>query len=70
MFIRFGGEESAKKPKKQKNLFKFRKLAKSVKKLLKSRNSVRFGAKNTGPCFLISGTKKIFNHLQLAFIEA
>ena len=63
MVIRFGIEKLAKKSKKLKNLFKFWKLAKSVKKLLKNRNSVRFDTKNARPRLLFSDTKKFFNHL-------
>ena len=51
-------------------MFKSQNLAKSGKKLSKSRNSTNFGAIETGPKFLIFDAKTTFNPLLLAFTKA
>ena len=55
---------------KSQKLFKSQKLAKLWKKLSKCENSLNFDAKKAEPSFLISGARKIFNYLYIAFIKA
>ena len=55
---------------KSKKTSKSRNSAKSRKKLSKSKNSTNFNTTEVGPKFLIPNARTIFNHLQLAFIEA
>ena len=55
-----GGDElieKYRKSSKTRKLFKPQKLAKSRKKLLKSRNLFNFNAKENGPSFLISDAR-------------
>ena len=71
-FVVDSGEEIARKSRnlKNKKLSKFRKLAKSRKKLLKSGNSPNFGTTEAGPKFLTPNAKTIFNHLWKTFTKA
>ena len=66
-----GGVEIAKKSGKSKDqkTSKSQKLAKS-KKPSKSENSPNFDTTETGPNFLASKARAVFNRLQLAFIKA
>ena len=51
-------------------MFKSRNLAKSGKKLSKSRNSTNFNTTEDEPKFLILDARTAFNRLQLAFTES
>ena len=53
--------------KKSEKMSKSQNLAKSRKKLSKSRNSTNFNATEAGPKFLNPNTRTAFNHLWLAF---
>ena len=55
---------------KSEKMFKSRNLAKSKKKLSKSRNLTNFDATKAGLKFLTSNAKTTFNRLWLAFIKA
>ena len=54
---------------KSKKISKFRNLAKSEKKLLKSGNLTNFDAMGAGPKFLTPDARTAFNCLWLAFTE-
>ena len=55
---------------KSQKTFKSQNLAKSGKKLSKSKNSTNFNATEDGPKFLTPDVRIAFNCLQLAFTEA
>ena len=55
---------------KSKKMSKSWNLAKSGKKLSKSRNLTNFDAIENGPKFLTPNTRTAFNHLWLAFIKS
>ena len=55
---------------KTRKLFKFQKLAKLGKKILKSRNSLNFDNKKNEPSFLILKVRVTFNCLWLVFTKA
>ena len=56
--------------KKSKKLLKSQKLAKLGKKLSKSGNLLKSNTKKTGPSFLTSDARTVFNRLWLAFTKA
>ena len=62
--------EKCEKLSKTRKLSKSQKSAKLRKKLLKSRNSPNFNAKNNRSSFLTPNTRMTFNHLWLIFTKA